>query len=89
MARQADGQMSIKEDAEGNIDAAAYAGEYADAVHVCGWNLIPVGGNGMALVRVVQASLLASTCGFRFAADGVSVKQRHQNCYIGQNHQIH
>ena len=31
MARQADGQMSIKEDAEGDIDAAAYAEEYADA----------------------------------------------------------
>ena len=46
MARQADGQMSIKEDAEGDIDAAAYAAEYADAVHVWGWNLIPVGGMG-------------------------------------------
>ena len=31
MGRQADGQMSIREDAEGNIDAAAYAAEYADA----------------------------------------------------------
>ena len=31
MARQADGQMSIKEDAEGDIDAAAYTAEYADA----------------------------------------------------------
>ena len=31
MGRQADGQ---REDAEGNIDAAAYAAEYADAVHV-------------------------------------------------------
>ena len=34
MARQADGQIIIKEDAEGDIDAAAYAAEYADAVHV-------------------------------------------------------
>ena len=34
MARQVNGQMSIKEDAEGDIDAAAYAAEYADAVHV-------------------------------------------------------
>ena len=34
MARQADEQISIKEDAEGDIDAAAYAAEYADAVHV-------------------------------------------------------
>ena len=31
MARQAYGQMRIKEDAEGDIDAAAYAAEYADA----------------------------------------------------------
>ena len=30
MARQADGQMSIRKD----TDAAAYAAEYADAVHV-------------------------------------------------------
>ena len=43
--------MSIKEDAEGDIDA----------VHVWRWNLIPVGGEGMALVQVVQTSLLAST----------------------------
>ena len=31
MARQADGQISIKEDTEGDIDAAAYAAKYADA----------------------------------------------------------
>ena len=31
MGRQADGQMSIREDAEGDIDAAVYAAEYADA----------------------------------------------------------
>ena len=31
MDRRADGQMSIKEVAEGDIDAAAYAAEYADA----------------------------------------------------------
>ena len=34
MARQADGQMSIKEDAEGDIAAAAYAAKCADTVHV-------------------------------------------------------
>ena len=34
MARQADGQMSIRDDAEGDIDATAYTAEYADAVHV-------------------------------------------------------
>ena len=35
MGRQADGQMSIREDAEGNIDAAAeYADADADAVTV-------------------------------------------------------
>ena len=31
MARQADGQISIKEDTEGDIDAAAYAAKYTDA----------------------------------------------------------
>ena len=32
MARQADGQISIKEDTEGDIDAAAaYASKYTDA----------------------------------------------------------
>ena len=31
MARQADGQMSIRKDTEGDIDAAAYAAKYTDA----------------------------------------------------------
>ena len=34
MGRRADGQMSIRKDTEGDIDAAAYTAEYADAVHV-------------------------------------------------------
>ena len=90
MARQADGQMSIKEDAEGDIAAAAYAAEYADAVHVWGWNLIPVGGewDGSSSSCPSKPPCL-NISGFRVVADGVSVKQSRQNCYIGQNHPIH
>ena len=31
MGRRADGQMSIRKDTEGDIDAAAYAAKYTDA----------------------------------------------------------
>ena len=63
MARQADGQMSIKDDAELKVILALLLKLrnmlmlFMSEVGI----LSQWGGNGMALVRVVQASLLAST----------------------------